>query len=447
MNISSYVFDIIALCIFIGVYVLVVLEEKIHLKKSIPVLFGGGVLWMLASLSSSHSEEIKTLFEHTLYEATGVFLFVLVAMTYINTMEERHIFSALRQKLLSRGYSLRQLFWITGLFAFFLSAVADNLTTALFMGATVASLGKKNERFLVAALINIVVAANAGGAFSPFGDVTTYMVWQSGRVGFFEFFKLFIPSLVNWLVPALLLSLFAFSNERGEEETREHLICVKSGGFVVVFLFGCTIALSVVFQQYLGLPPVLGMLTGLSFLKFYGRNLSIREERVNPALSSVTIEHDGSVWKPAEKPFDVWKSIKRVEWDTLLFFLGVLLAVGALNAMGHLNFLLSHTYENPNIGATVSNIFVGLFSSVVDNIPIMSAVLEMNPGMPQNEWLLVTLTAGVGGSLLSVGSAAGVALMGQQREVYTFFAHLRWTWAIALGYFASIGAHFLVNGG
>jgi Na+/H+ antiporter NhaD/arsenite permease-like protein len=137
--------------------------------------------------------------------------------------------------------------------------------------------------------------------------------------------------------------------------------------------------------------------------------------------------------------------MKRVEWDTLMFFYGVMLCVGALGALGYLAVLSQGSYAT--LGPTVANILVGFASAVIDNIPIMFAVLSINPEMSHGQWLLVTLTAGVGGSLLSIGSAAGVALMGQARGVYTFFAHLKWAWAIALGYGASIWVHFLVNRG
>jgi Na+/H+ antiporter NhaD/arsenite permease-like protein len=136
--------------------------------------------------------------------------------------------------------------------------------------------------------------------------------------------------------------------------------------------------------------------------------------------------------------------MKRVEWDTLMFFYGIMLCVGGLGALGYLAVLSSLLYQD--LGATAANILVGILSAAIDNIPIMFAVLSMNPDMNLGQWLLVTLTAGVGGSLLSIGSAAGVALMGQARGVYTFFAHLKWTWAIALGYAASIGVHWVMNG-
>ena len=147
--------------------------------------------------------------------------------------------------------------------------------------------------------------------------------------------------------------------------------------------------------------------------------------------------------KPAVKPFDIFISMRRVEWDTLMFFYGIMLCVGGLGALGYLAMLSNFLYQD--VGATSANILVGILSAVIDNIPVMFAVLSMNPDMSLGQWLLVTLTAGVGGSLLSIGSAAGVALMGQARGVYTFRAHLKWTWVIALGYAASIGVHWVMN--
>ena len=142
-------------------------------------------------------------------------------------------------------------------------------------------------------------------------------------------------------------------------------------------------------------------------------------------------------------PFDVFNKVARAEWDTLLFFFGVVICVGGLGFIGYLELASKVMYQE--WGATHANIIVGVLSAVVDNIPIMFAVLTMNPDMSLGQWLLVTLTAGVGGSMLSIGSAAGVALMGQARGAYTFFSHLRWTPAIALGYAASIGVHMWLN--
>jgi Na+/H+ antiporter NhaD/arsenite permease-like protein len=308
------------------------------------------------------------------------------------------------------------------------------------MGAVVLATGRGNAAFVAPACINIVVAANAGGAFSPFGDITTLMVWQKGLLGFFDFFALFIPSLVNWLVPAFFMS---FVLPRDRPEVHDDECRMKQGAGVVIALFALTIMFTVALHQYAHLPPFLGMMTGLGMLQVYGYFIRRNELRMAPALPAQAGTPPGM--KPAEKPFDIFISLKRAEWDTLLFFYGVVLCVGALGAFGYLARLSVVSYQE--LGATWANVLVGVASAVVDNIPVMFAVLSIQPDMSEGQWLLVTLTAGVGGSMLSIGSAAGVALMGQARGIYTFFAHLKWTWAIALGYAGSIWAHFLVNAG
>lgn len=436
-----------ALAVFLAAYVLVIVEENLHLRKSKPVMVAAGAIWILTAIayaSQNQSHVAAEILRHNLLEYAELLLFLLSAMTFINTMSERNIFEALRTRLVSFGLSLRAVFWLTGILAFFLSPVADNLTTALVMGAVVMAMGAGNGRFIAAACINVVVAANAGGAFSPFGDITTLMVWQKGVVQFGEFFALFVPSLINWLVPAALISM-TISGEKPSAKTES--VQVKYGGYFVVILFLITIAGTVLMHQFLAMPPFLGMMTGLGLLKSYGyfiRRKELNEWTEVPALEGLSATSIGPLFKPAAKPFDVFISMKRVEWDTLMFFYGIMLCVGGLGALGYLVTLSDLLYGD--LGATPANILVGLLSAVIDNIPVMFAVLSMNPDMSLGQWLLVTLTAGVGGSLLSIGSAAGVALMGQARGVYTFFAHLKWIWAIALGYAASIAVHMVMNG-
>ena len=304
------------------------------------------------------------------------------------------------------------------------------------------AMGAGNGRFISAACVNVVVAANAGGAFSPFGDITTLMVWQKGVVQFGDFFALFVPSLINWFVPAVLISM-TISREKPSAKT-EHAE-VKYGGYVIVILFLITIAGTVLTHHFLEMPPFLGMMTGLGVLKSFGyflRRKELEDWVEAPAFDGAVSLN--TVLKPAVKPFDVFISMKRVEWDTLMFFYGIMLCVGGLGALGYLATLSDFLYKG--LGATTANILVGILSAVIDNIPVMFAVLSMSPEMSLGQWLLVTLTAGVGGSLLSIGSAAGVALMGQARGIYTFYSHLKWIWAIALGYAASIAVHLVMNG-
>lgn len=449
MNLTGTVLGIASLGVFVVAYALVMAEDRFQLRKSIPIMIAAGIMWMLAAAAyagAGRAAQAEALIGANILEFGELFLFLLAAVTYVNTMEERQVFDVLRARLVARNLSLRALFWITGLLAFVISPFLDNLTTTLVMGAVVMAIAGDDPRFVTVACVNIVVAANAGGAFSPFGDITTLMVWQKGVVTFGQFLRLFLPALVNWLVPAAIMSL-SIRAARPSPDMRQ--VSMRPGAGVVIGLFVATIAGTVLMHQFLHLPPVIGMMTGLGALNLYAHALhqrAVRAEvrrRESPEyaiLSGFAAEDD------VGDTFDVFGILARVEWDTLMFFYGVILCVGALGAFGYLGAFSRSLYSPSGLGPTVANSLVGLLSAIVDNIPIMFAVLSMDPAMSMNQWLLVTLTAGVGGSLLSIGSAAGVALMGQARGSYTFMSHLKWTWAVALGYFAAIGTHLLVNG-
>ncbi len=582
---TQTIYGYLGIVIFIAAYVLVPLENHIHLRKSKPVLLAGGLIWVLVAVvyaESGDPDHVHEAIRHSLLEYAELFLFLLVAMTYINALQERNVFQALRAFLVSKGFSLSTIYWITGLLAFFLSPIADNLTTALLMGAVVMAVGAANRKFVALACINIVVAANAGGAFSPFGDITTLMVWQKGKVEFTQFFMIIIPSVINWLVPAVLMS---FALDKTTPASVDERITMKYGAKVMMGLFIATIATAVSFHNFLHLPPAAGMMLGLGYLGAYSFFLKKREglmdlyggllgagrdESRNPVRllrkygndvgehldkepypafminASHTITHWNSAlerltglsakemvgtkkqWQgfyTEERPvladlvidsvpkiqvghfyagihrvnpisdeafdaanffenlgdsgkwllfsaapvrdeagnfigavetfedmtehtkrnrqFDMMKSIAHAEWDTLLFFYGVILCVGGLSQFGYLALVSELLYTD--LGATMANSLVGVLSAIIDNIPVMFAVLTMDPAMSLGQWLLVTLTAGVGGSMLAIGSAAGVALLGTARGFYTFGAHLKWTPAIALGYVLSIYCHLIIN--
>ena len=315
------------------------------------------------------------------------------------------------------------------------------------MATVVISVGGQNHKFIAVACIHIVVAANAGGVFSPFGDITTLMVWQKNIIDFTGFFALFVPAVVNWLIVALALN-FAVPNVLPEPVTSRAKL--KHGALVVVVLFLVTITMAVTGHNLLHLPPVAGMMTGLGFLKLFGYYLQRRDER-DARLSKITLMSTamaiGSRGKTEQEilpeTYDIYRNLQRAEWDSLMFFYGIIMCVGGLGAFGYLSIGSELLYGG--LGPTTANILVGFASAIVDNIPVMFAVLEMYPDMSHGQWLLVTLTAGVGGSLLSIGSAAGVAVMGQARGIYTFFVHLRWSWAIAIGYAASIWTHIFTH--
>ncbi len=438
-----------SLIVFAIAYLLVMAEEFTNLRKSKPVILAAGIIWAVIAWVYAHNGMTKIVEQavrHNLLEYAELMLFLLVAMTYINAMEERRVFDALRAWLIRMGFGFKSLFWITGTLAFFISPIADNLTTALLMCAVVLAVGGDNGRFVTLACINIVVGANAGGAFSPFGDITTLMVWQKGIVDFWTFFALFIPSAVNYVVPAAIMH---FAVPDVKPTASDEKVTMQRGARRIILLFLATITTAVTFHNFLHLPPVIGMITGLGYLQLFG--FYLKQTYAKDCLEhTVNVdncenideeERDSNMGTPVA--FDVFTPVARAEWDTLFFFYGVVLCVGGLGFLGYLSMASELMYTD--WGATKANIAVGMLSAIVDNIPVMFAVLTMNPDMSTGQWLLVTLTAGVGGSMLSIGSAAGVALMGQARGKYTFFGHLKWTPVIALGYGASIYVHMWFN--
>jgi Na+/H+ antiporter NhaD/arsenite permease-like protein len=431
----------LAVLIFFLAYFLAMAEEVTELRKSKPMVFAASVIWGLIAavyVGGGMPEQAGMAFRASLLTYAELLLFILVSMTYLNAMEDLDVFEALRCWLLGKGYSYRQLFWLTGILAFMISSVCNNLTTALLMGAVVMALGKDCPRFVTLSCINIVIAANAGGSFSPFGDITTLLIWQKGKVPFVDFFHLLIPSIVNFALPAACMFLFL---PRQRPPAVDKRIPIRTGGRSIIVLFLLTIVTAVCFENFLHLPPAAGMMAGLTYLKFYSFYLQKKTAPKTPDPDEL-VAQDEPIRETDE--FDIFKKVSRLEWDTLLFFYGVMLSMGGLSFIGYLEYISEFLYADPD-RTTFANILVGIASAFIDNGTIMLAVLSMDPHISQGQWLLVTLTAGVGGSLLAIGSAAGVGLLGQTKGYYSFGAHLKWGPVILLGYFASIGTHFLIN--
>ena len=427
IDLTQHPIGYLALLIFFVAYGFVVIEKAIQLRKSKPVMLAAGLIWALLGLAyAMHGESaaLEAAAKHVILDYGELMLFLVVAITYVNTMQERRVFDTLRTKLVSMGLSYRQLFWLVGGLAFIFGPIIDNLTTALVMGAVVVAVGVGNYQFIVLGCIVIVVAANAGGVFSPFGDITSLMVWQKGKLQFLEFFHLFLPALVNFLVPATLMH---FRVPKGVPESWSGVRQPKPGAAMVIWLFVATLATAVAFKSFFNLPPALGMMLGLGYLQMYSYVL----QRIGLRRNDETMA------------FDSLQEMRRVEWDTLLFFFGIIFAVAGLGVAGYLAQLSNYLYVD--LGPTFANIAIGVLGAAFDNIPLMFAVLTMNPDMSSGQWMLVTLSTGVGGSLVSIGTAAGVVLMGLVRNHYTFMNHLRWAWAIALGYVASILTHLWIN--
>ncbi|WP_455757618.1 sodium:proton antiporter NhaD [Sulfurimonas sp.] len=409
------------LAIFVVGYYFIAAEEKYHINKAKPALFTGTFMFMLLggyyAVNGLDFGSFDSEIAHLILEIAEIFFFLFVAMTFIEALIERNVFDALKERLLNAGYDYKKLFWVTGVLAFFISPVADNLTTALILSTVLITIEKDNKAFLIPAAVNIVVAANAGGAWSPFGDITTLMAWSAGKGTFVDFLFLFPASIVGWGVTAFLLSRFVPEGTPSKPEGAEP-VHIHHGGKVIIGLGIFTIASAVLGKQLMHLPPMWGMLFGLSLLQLYAYTLKKYHD------------HD----------IEIYKSVSKIENDTLLFFFGILAAVGALHFAG----FLAHAVQLYTIfDPTTVNIGVGFLSAIVDNVPVMSAVLKASPDIPLAQWMLVTLTAGVGGSMIAFGSAAGVGVMGKLKGVYTFGAHMKMSWTIVIGYFVSVAIWYL----
>ncbi|CAD7288487.1 sodium:proton antiporter NhaD [Campylobacter suis] len=410
---------ILCFIVFLIGYYFIAAEEVYHINKAKPALFIGTFMFVLIGIymvvNGMDVHPLNHEVNHLILEIAQIVFFLTVAMTFIEALIDRDVFNALKYNLVSKGYSYKKLFWLTGVIAFFLSPVADNLTTALILSTVLLTIDRENKPFLVSGAINIVVAANAGGAWSPFGDITTLMVWAAGKAPFVDFLALFPASIIGWVLTAWLLSLSVPEGSPHFDPTTEPKVAIKRGGKVIIYLGIFTIICAVLGHQLFHLPAMFGMLFGMSLLGIYTYIFK-------------------KIYKE-EKPINLFHFMSKIENDTLMFFFGILSAVGALHFLGFLDYLIK-LYDV--FGLSAVNIAVGFVSAIVDNVPVMSAVLKSNPQMNLDQWLLVTLTAGIGGSMISFGSAAGVGVMGKLKGIYTFGAHMSQAWKVVAGYILSI---------
>ncbi len=413
------------LLVFVVGYYFVAAEEKYAIDKAKPALFIGTFMFILVALyyamNGLSMDLVHTQAQHLILEIAEIFFFLFVAMTYIESLIHMGVFDRLKYNLISKGYTYRKLYWLTGILAFFLSPIADNLTTALILSTVLITIERNRKDFLVPGAINIVVAANAVGACSPFVDITTLMAWTAGKGEFTDFMFLFPASILGYLATAVLLARVVPNTVPDFDASKEVKPKMHEGAKVVMALGVFTIFCAVMSHQVLHLPAMWGMMFGLALLKLFSYSLKK---------------------KYGSEHFNVFHSIAKIENNTLMFFFGILAAVGALYFIGWLA-LAAVVYDPHVLGPTWSNIGVGFLSAVVDNVPVMSAVLKANPDMGLDQWMLVTLTAGVGGSLISFGSAAGVGVMGKLHGIYTFGSHMKYAWTILIGYIVSIGVWYV----
>ncbi len=258
----------LSLALFVLAYYFIATEDKYEVNKAKPALFAGTFMFMLIgifyAINGLNPDSLHGELEHLILEIAEIFFFLLVAMTYIETLIERGVFDLMKYKLVSKGYTYKKLFWLTGLLAFFISPVADNLTTALILSTVLFTIDKKNIAFLVPGAINIVVAANAGGAWSPFGDITTLMAWTANKGEFVDFLYLFPASVIGWLVTAFLLSLSVPSGQPPFDAASEKKPKVLDGGMGVAYLGVATIIMAVLGHQFFHFPAMWGMMFGMA---------------------------------------------------------------------------------------------------------------------------------------------------------------------------------------
>lgn len=412
--------EIALLIVFVIGYLLIVLEHPLRVDKAASALVLGCLMWLLWGLGVDSELFHHKIYEH-LAEAAGILFFLVGAMAIVELIEINGGFEGI--KSLIRTESPKKLLWIVGLLAFFLSGILDNLTTTIVMITLVRKVVHDLKlRWFFAGVI--VIAANSGGAFSPIGDVTTTMLWIGGQVSSTGIVgALFFPSLVSLIVPLLWLT-WTMDSHKIQAPTREVDHNHKHGGLFLGLGVAALLAVPV-FKSVFHMPPFAGILLGLGVLWFVADRLYTDENK--------------------RKFHSLQAALGRVDISSLLFFLGILLAIGVLQEAGHLSALAATLNAHiPN--ALALNTLIGFLSAIVDNVPLVAASMKMY-GLDQYPvdhafWDLLAYCAGTGGSMLIIGSAAGVMAMGMEKV--PFFWYLKRISGLALlGYLAGIGAFAL----
>jgi Na+/H+ antiporter NhaD/arsenite permease-like protein len=410
--------------VFLVGYLAIIFEHKISIDKSSSALLVGTLCWTLVSLISTNMQETTEKLMHQVGEIGGILFFLMGAMTIVELIDTYRGFDLITSKITTRNQV--KLLWIVCMITFFLSASLDNLTTAIVMVSLIKKLvNEQKTKLLFVGMI--VLSANAGGAWSPMGDVTTTMLWIGGNVSAGGIvLSLFLPSLVSLLLPLVILS-FSLKGELSlvdipiqvEESKREKNI---------IFWTGFIGLISVpIFKTVTHLPPFIGMLLALGVIW---------------TVAELLLKNKDENYR---SKFSVIKVLEKVDIPSILFFLGILLAVSALETVGVLsnaaNWLTS-TIKNETLTVTL----MGLLSSVIDNVPLVAATMGMFSleQYPMNHpfWELLAFCAGTGGSTLIIGSAAGVAAMGIQKIEFFWYVK-KISWLALIGYFAGIGVFLL----
>lgn len=452
--------EILIVVVFIIGYLAIALERSLKINKTASALLTGVLCWTLFVLSSpaesvlasAHfsdhlkiiqvelGERVSALSDHELFRGfivselsrhlakiSEILFFLMGAMTIVELVDAHHGFRLITDRI--RTKDPKKLLWMVCWITFFLSAVLDNLTTSIVMVSLIRKLiSDKKMRLFFAGMI--VIAANAGGAWTPIGDVTTTMLWIGGQITTLNIMKtLFIPSIVCMVAPLLYLN-FTLKGELGESHAKKVAHGDAVDGRRLMLFLGISALISVpVFKTYTHLPPYIGMLAGLGVLW-------VISELIHPEL-------DESV----KKTYTAAGALSRIDVPSVLFFLGILLAVGALESMQTLHHFANYLAESIGDNRIIITL-IGLLSAVVDNVPLVAASMGMYSMdvYPQDHmiWEYLAYCAGTGGSILIIGSAAGVAVMGMEKV--DFIWYLRKISFIALiGYFAGAATYLLLQ--
>ena len=402
---------------FIIGYLFITIENKIHINKAAIAILTGALCWTIYVMFTSTGSEIvlSELVEHV-GSISQIIFFLIGAMTIVELIDSYHGFDVIT-KLLTTNKT-RVLLWIISFITFFLSAVLDNLTTTIVMITLTRKLLKdKNDRLLFAGMI--VIAANAGGAWTPIGDVTTTMLWIGGQISTVNIMlKLFLPSLISMVVPLALVS-FKIKGEFEKTIKINSASDIPNSEKNIVFILGMSaLVFAPVFKTITHLPPFLGILTGLAILWIVTELLHKKREE--------------------EDKITVSNALRKIDIPSILFFLGILVAVAALESTGLLTSLA--TAMSDAVGnIKIISITLGLLSAIIDNVPLVAASMGMYDmqtyPMDHYFWELIAYCAGTGGSILIIGSAAGVAAMGLEKIDFFWYVKNISLWAL-IGYFA-----------
>lgn len=403
--------------ILIGLAILallgVIFEEVIHINKAKTTLFFGCISWLLMFMFSGSTEQQDLMLEkldHNLLEIATLWLFLMATMTFVAYLNAKGLIQTLVQRVCPQQMSKRSLMMMVAVFAMGLSMICDNVTATLVTLGLVQAFNLDNRTRIKLAVL-VIFSVNSGGVALITGDVTTLMIFLAGHVTMLQLFVLVMPAILG----VLALSFMLFPGVTGSVSTdkvdRKFLamdVAIMAIFFTTIF---CTMLLNFLFQ----IPPVLTFLTGLSVMFLVGHWLRTDKEETR-----------------------ILEYIRQVEYETLLFFLGILLLVGMLKEIGVLDLL---TLAYAQLSPTVANYSAGLFSALIDNVPLTAALLKASPELTTPEWLGLTYAVGVGGSLLAIGSAAGIIAMSKVKGL-TFASHLRYFpylfIAYTLGYWVTI---------